>query len=365
MKRIGYCLFAYDKGMSGISNYIDSTISELQSRQVGLTIFSSEKDWNDFCKNNKVNKYVMVKVYKLPFGLLGELVFHTFILPFIIKKYNFDKVIFPAGNRRLPGLNVSNAVAVFHDLSQMYVNSKYDFFRMFYFKKIISYFLKNTSEIHCVSKNTMKDMLKFFKINPGKVKVNYNGFNFKKINNIETLDIKLNEKVLTYVSRLEAPGKNHINIVKAVSKLPLEERKLLSIVFVGKDWGGKNLIVEEIKKSNLESNFILTGHLNVKELEWVYSKTSVFIHPSLYEGFGFPLLEAMARNIPCICSDNGALDEIGGDAAIKFCPTDINDISDRIIQVLHDVNLQNILIKKGSSRYKQFSWVNHVDKLLY
>jgi glycosyltransferase involved in cell wall biosynthesis len=98
--------------------------------------------------------------------------------------------------------------------------------------------------------------------------------------------------------------------------------------------------------------------LNDEELVSIYKNSKLFVQPSFEEGFGIPILEAMACGTPVVSSYEGSLKEVGGEAALYFNPKNITDMSDKISQVLNDQKLSEKLIEKGINRYKDFSWKN-------
>ena len=113
-----------------------------------------------------------------------------------------------------------------------------------------------------------------------------------------------------------------------------------------------------------KEKIIFTGFLNTENLENIYSNANLFIYPSLYEGFGIPVLDAMSRGLPVLCSNTSSLPEVGGDAACYFNPTDPSDITDKITRVITDTELQRTMIQNGHVNTKKYQWATHVDKLL-
>ncbi len=111
-----------------------------------------------------------------------------------------------------------------------------------------------------------------------------------------------------------------------------------------------------IKDLSLERNIIRPGDLNLDDLVSFYNLATVYIQPSMYEGFGFPLVEAFACGTPVLSSDRGSLPEIGGDAAVYFNPTNLNKFVSELELILRDNSLRSSLSKLGLKRSKEFSW---------
>jgi glycosyltransferase involved in cell wall biosynthesis len=106
----------------------------------------------------------------------------------------------------------------------------------------------------------------------------------------------------------------------------------------------------------LEHRVVLTGTLSVTDMRLLYSHAAVFVFASLYEGFGMPVLEAMACGAPVITSNTTALPEVAGDAAVLVNPEDPEELADAIIRVLEDSALRATLKERGFERAKQFTW---------
>lgn len=134
------------------------------------------------------------------------------------------------------------------------------------------------------------------------------------------------------------------------------------ILYVGNDYPHKNLkrlrlAFEKLKADGLNYELILiTKFVSEEELDNLYKNASLFVFPSLYEGFGLPPLEAMARGLPVASSNATCLPEILGDAAIYFNPLDINDITNQLKKVLAHESLRKKLIEKGFKQIKKYSW---------
>jgi len=117
-------------------------------------------------------------------------------------------------------------------------------------------------------------------------------------------------------------------------------------------------IIEKVKELGLKQHIMFIENPSFSQLKSFYEKASLFVFPSLIEGFGLPLLEAMSCGTPVVASNCSAPKEISGDAAYFVDPEDVEDIADGMWQVLNDSSLRQRLIEKGYIRAKQFSWEN-------
>ena len=128
-------------------------------------------------------------------------------------------------------------------------------------------------------------------------------------------------------------------------------------------WKNKK-IYSKWKKSPYKDDIIFLGYISKKEKEILYSKSTIFIYPSFYEGFGFPPLEAMAYGLPVVCSNVSSLPEVAGDAALMINPFKPEEITSALKMILNDDGLRQTLIKKGFARASFFSWEKTAQEYL-
>jgi glycosyltransferase involved in cell wall biosynthesis len=146
--------------------------------------------------------------------------------------------------------------------------------------------------------------------------------------------------------------KNTLNALRALADLPPRYR----LVLAGGDGHGSEAIHEFIRKERLESRLTLLGHVAADRLPVLYQAASVFLFPSFEEGFGLPVLEAMAYGLPVVASRTSSLPEVGGDAALYVDPHGPHDISEKVLSAVEDRELRGRLIDRGRRRASEFSW---------
>ncbi|MDA8871748.1 glycosyltransferase family 4 protein, partial [Flavobacteriaceae bacterium] len=213
------------------------------------------------------------------------------------------------------------------------------------------------SRIIAISESTRQDLIEIFNINPSKIEVIYLANSLQLDKNAEN-KIKLPKKYILYVGS-RGGYKNFMNFLSSVTKI-LNSENNLHLVCAG---GGKFDDQENtyISKNNLE-NKLLQFNIDDKTLSYFYSNAKAFIFPSLYEGFGIPVLEAFACGCPLICSNTSSLPEIASDAAVYFDPSDEKSIHIAVLDVLKDHELRTSMIKKGYKRLEYFSWEKTAQK---
>ena len=151
------------------------------------------------------------------------------------------------------------------------------------------------------------------------------------------------------------PRKNIGTLVRAYMNLPENVKNQHPLVIAGgKGW--LNSEVDTLIKSQASDRVRRIGYVDEKDLPALYSAAAVFVYPSLYEGFGLPVLEAMSCGVPVITSNTSSMPEISGDAALLFDPTDVRQLTTLLLEVMGNENLRKALSRKGTDRAGQFSW---------
>ena len=372
MHKIFFSAMAYDSGKSGISVYINNVLRELAARNdCQLEVLACREDVELLPKSENI-KYLEVS----PFICkpLINMLWHLFILPWTIDWKKYDFAILPAGNRRLISRCRKFTIAVVHDLSQYHVEQKYDCFRMFYCRRILPFFLKRINRVVAISDSTAKDLKEYWKIPASRISVNYNGYDkklFKPATGGADHETKallkrlgIDKKYIFYVSRIEHPGKNHLALIKAYEQLPQAIRNEYDLVLGGSFWAGSEIVKEYADKSPDVDRIKFTGFISHDELAPLYQQAAMYIFPSLFEGFGLSLLEAMACGVPTACSSTSSLGEIADGAAVCFDPEDIGEITSAMREILEKTELREQLVAKGFKRLDDFDWRKHADKLI-
>lgn len=359
-------VLAFDDGKSGVADYTISVCKELcKEHKLDLLIHKSDAD-NFPVKHPDISYRYIPEYIKKPFL---SMFWHLYCLPFVLKAQNYDLILLPAGNRRLLARYPKHTVVTFHDLAQYHIPDKYDTFRMFYVKNIIPHYLRKAPVIMAISENTKNDLIKHYHISPGMIDVNYNGYEPDKLKtNVSEAELrqvfKLCRPYILYNSRIEHPLKNHMHLVKAFELLPEEIREQYDLVCIGIDANGSEIIHDYVRNSPAKKNIRFTGYVDNRFIGAFYKYANLYIFPSLYEGFGIPLLEAMASGVPVICSNRSSLPEIGGDAVLTFDPEIHADIASKIITIFQNPELRKQMISKGLERVVHFSWKRHIQKIM-
>lgn len=209
----------------------------------------------------------------------------------------------------------------------------------------------NADHIICISMTTKKDLMKIYNIKDEHISVTYLGISLNNSDFLSARFDKSKKPYLLYVGR-RPDYKNFKILLKAFNALNL--KKDFDLVCFGGGMFSKNELVE-FKKLQIEDSIKYTEGSD-EVLRSYYKNAHISIYPSLYEGFGFPVLEAMSNNCMVIASNGGSIPEIAGDAAMLFSPDNADELSFSIKQAINDSHLREEYIKKGRERARLFSW---------
>lgn len=202
--------------------------------------------------------------------------------------------------------------------------------------------------IVCVSESTRRDLLRYYPVDPARAVAIHSGLGTPA----EAAPFDgLPSRYILFVSTIE-PRKNLETLLDAYEHL--RERGIYdgALVVVGRVGWKSEALLPRLRGPGV----VHLDYLPAAQLATVYEKAEVFVFPSIYEGFGFPLLEAMARGVPSIAARSSSLPEIGGDAALYFDPMDANALASQIERVVSDVELREELARRGRARAEQFRW---------
>jgi len=260
-------------------------------------------------------------------------------------------------------------VVTVHDLAYRLFRSHFTFKKRilldFHTKRAVNM----ADRIIAPSITTKNDIIRHYGIDPKRIVVIYHGT--IRLAGIEApvsenavTEIKSYMPYILFVGSIQ-PRKNIASLISAFDKIKAESANGLKLVICGpKGWMWEETF-EAARKSAFSTDIIFTGNVSGDHLVCLYKNAKVFVMPSLYEGFGLPVVEAMEQGLPCAISNNSSLAEIGGGAVLLFDPYDISDIAKKIKLFLDDEKVRREYSKKSLERAKFFSWEkaakSHVD----
>lgn len=368
--RIGIACFASDGGRSGIGQYLVNVVRRLPeiAPDDRFVLFAPRRDrslWENLAPGTAVE--LVDDRYDSP---LPSLWWHAAILPRRLHAHACEVAFLPAGNRRLGLAYGVPAVATVHDLSQLHVSQKYDAARMFYATRVLPMLIGRQDRVVTVSSSTRNDVLQRTRLTADRVSVVPNGVDLSRYGVRESGAVPdvagrlgLDQPYLLYVARLEHPGKNHVTLLEAYARLRADG-VTHKLVLAGPRWSGAEAIDAAVARLGLAGHVVFTGFVAGDDLPALYAGATAFVFPSLYEGFGIPLLEAMACGVPSCVANVSSLPEVAGDAALLFDPHDPGAIANALRRLLADDVLRARLRARGLRRCAEFTWERSAQGVL-
>jgi len=253
-------------------------------------------------------------------------------------------------------------VITIHDLAHEHYPEMVPAHFFHYLKRKLPEDVRKASLIIAVSQSAKNDIVKFLDIPGEKIRVIYNGVDhsFRFIRDSEALEqIKrkyhLPERFILYVGAIQ-PRKNIAGLIKAYHLLVQKPDFKHHLVIAGGVGWKKGEIYRLVEELDLRKWITFTGAILPADLPILYNLSEAFLFPSFYEGFGLPVLEAMACGVPVVTSNVSALPEVAGDAALYVNPHAVDEMAEGILRILSDEDLRKRCITKGLQQAKLFTW---------
>ena len=341
-------------GVSRFTRGLVDAILKYDKNNEWVFFFSSLRKQLDYDLKLKIkNRGLQINDYPYPSKLLTLLwnKFHIFKIDSLIK--NLDWLI--TSDWTEPPSNYKKATIV-HDLVyKRFPETLSSIIRKNQERKL-QFVKKESKVIFADSISTKKDLITFLEVDENKITVNYPGVSIIKTDTaFDQKTLKkhgINKKFILSVGKIE-PRKNIQMLIDSYMELSLKD---IDLVIVGEyGWG------PHIKKYD---NIKYLGYLDDKELFSLYKKSLCFVYPSIWEGFGYPIIEAMASETPVATSNTSSMKEISNNAALLFNPYKKAEIKIAINKLINDSNLRKDLVKKGIINCQKFTWKNYYNKLI-
>ncbi len=278
----------------------------------------------------------------------------------------FKPDIFFAPGQLIPFITPKNTVCTIHDSAFIPWPKVYSFFGGIYLRAMNWWIVKKAGLILTSTRFNVKELKKYYggKVEK-KVKIvplayNHNIFNAESIVEAELESTfkkySINPPYLISIGRLESK-KNTSRIIQSFDVIKKDEKyKDLKLVLIGPPGYGYEEVEKVLNNSPNKKDILLPGFVKGDPLKYLLSQAEAFVFPSLYEGFGLPVLEAMACGCPVVVSKDSACDEVGENVVIAVEPTDSTDISQGILKILEREDLRKKLVDLGLEKVKNYSW---------
>lgn len=356
---------------TGIGHYTNNLLKEFFSKKLPVELITNQITNKNKLKvlnlsRDNIKAKNKIYPYKAIRRLMGHNILYDFPIDLIGVKSNS---IFHATNFITLPTRYAKQVVTIHDLAFMKFPEVVESNIYQYLMRWVPYSIKKADQIIADSIQTKADIIEYFTIPEDKINVVYlaadSKFKKESQEKIEIVKVKykLPIKYLLYLGTLE-PKKNITTLIDVYNQLKQKYSIEEKLVIVGTKGWKFNPIFEKIKDLHLENDVIFTGYVDDEDLPSIYSGASVFTFPSIYEGFGIPLLEAMQCEIPVVASNTSCIPEVVEDAGLLIDPYDINKWVEAIYQILINHELRMNLVQKGIEQSNKFSWEKVANETL-
>ena len=262
----------------------------------------------------------------------------------------------------LPVVHPERSVVTVHDLGFLHHPETHTRFQNIYLRWSTRHNARGATRVLADSQATRRDLMRYYGISADKIVVVYPGRDqhLAPVTDPDVLAATrhrygISERYLFYVGTLQ-PRKNLVRLVRAFAGSLAAEYPALQLVLAGKVGWLSAGILEEVRKAGLADRLLLTGYVPGSDLPALMSGAVAFVFPSLYEGFGMPVLEAMACGTPVVCSNVSSLPEVAGEAALLVDPLDTGALAEALIRIVDDAELRSELVARGLEHVRSFSW---------
>ena len=264
----------------------------------------------------------------------------------------------------LPLVHPRSSVVTVHDLGYRHYPAAHPLLDRLYLDLSTRYNARAARRVIAVSQATQDDLVQHYGIEPDKITVVYSGWDerMQPVEDEGTIEgvkarYHIRGEYVLYVGTLQ-PRKNLGRLLEAVALLRKEARRgeAPSLIIAGRKGWLYDPVFQQVERLGLEGEVVFPGYVPQEDLPALLSGARLFVFPSLYEGFGLPVLEAMACGTPVVCSNVSSLPEVAGDAALLVDPLDVEGMAEAMNRLLQDEGLRAELVERGYRQVRRFSW---------
>lgn len=296
-----------------------------------------------------------------------RILWEQFVLPLQVRKHGID-VLLSAG-MTAPLLCPAPSYLMIYDLQHINQPENFSKSQLLFLRTIIYLSAKSVRGVLTLSEKSKADIVRHYNIAPRNVSVTYLASDseaFRKRSDAEISAVrekyKLSKRFILYIAS-SLPHKNYERLLEAFKAVKVKDRSI-KLVLIGARSYGHDVISAKIAGLGLRKDVVFLGWLPFEDIPVIYAAADLFVFPSLHEGFGIPVLEAMATGVPVVCSGIEPITEVAGDAAVFVDPYDTDAIAEAILSVLGNGKLRDGLVSKGLKRAALFSWEKTAEDTL-
>ncbi|MCP4723456.1 MAG: glycosyltransferase family 4 protein [bacterium] len=343
---------------SGIGTYVNNLVQNLQLIQNDNDQYFFFLSKDSYCPENFNEKRNDVFKINIPqYNSIRKVLWEQLSMPGRIDKLKID--VFHSPAYISPVFLKASSIITFLDLTFVKFPETIHFYKKEFYNLMFRKSVEKAVKIITISDFIKEELIDYYGCPEEKVETVHLGVSdlFKPCQDDEMKKrvlekYRIDRPFFLFVGLME-PRKNLPSVLEAFSRINNDDALF---VIVGRKGWGYNDVQKTLENPELREKVLITDEISVEELKILYSASLAFIYLSLYEGFGLPVLEAMACGAPVVTSNSSALPEVAGDAALFADPENVEEISDAMKRIINDESLRKELSQKGFDNIKRFSW---------
>ncbi|MDR0496128.1 MAG: glycosyltransferase family 4 protein [Treponema sp.] len=366
--KIGIDTFACDGGKTAVGAYLMNILKRIPPSGEKYELFGWEYDRFAYSEAAHDMEYISRCSIK---GQYANSLWHFVRYPKLARGREWNACFFPAAHRRLPFGSQCPTVGVVHDMAPWWERKSLEYIKVI-IRMLLPSALRRLDRIIAVSWWVKQELMEITGIKENRIEVVPNGIDtsafYPRPRGEESVVLiqpfSFRRPYVLYAARLEHPVKNHIRLIEAFGIFKERTKYPHRLVLAGGNSKGCERVRDAAAASPHRNDIFFTGHFPVTSLPELYSGSDIVVIPSMYEGFGMGVLEAMASGVPVACARAASLPETAGHAALYFDPANAEDMADRMVTLTANRDIYRECRRLGLERVNNFSWDTCANRTL-
>lgn len=367
--KIGIDTFDCDGGKSGVGVYLLNILKRIPPSSLPFELFGWSYD--SFSYSEAVPDMDFISRCSID-GNTANSVWHILKYPRFAARQRYNACFFPSAHRRLPGSSPCPTIGTVHDMAAYWGTRRTREHLGAFLRMVLPNSLRKLDRVIAVSRWVKQELIEIAGVKESKIDVVPNGIDLeafrpvprgdKNISRVQPLSFR--RPYILYVSRIDHPVKNHIRLIEAFGIFRKRSKYPHRLVLAGSDKQGADKVKQAAAKSKYARDIFFTGYFPSENLPGLYADADIAVFPSMYEGFGMGVLEAMASGVPVACARAASLPEAADHAALYFDPFDVEDMANRMVMLTSNRDIYRDCRTKGLERAQAFSWDRCAEQTL-
>jgi glycosyltransferase involved in cell wall biosynthesis len=367
--KIGIDTFACDGGKSGVGAYLTQFLKRVPPSGALFELFGWDFDRFAYGADAPGLEFIPQCFVN---GRTANAIWHLYKYPQFAKSRSYDACFFPAAHKRPPYRSPCPAIGVVHDMAAYWGSRRTREHLGAVLRLVFPNSLRRLDRIIAVSEWVKGELVERARVNEARIEVVPNGIDHTAFyprppgeeSVILVQPFSFQRPYVLCVSRIDHPVKNHIRLINAFGIFKERTRLPHRLVLAGGDSNNADRVKAVAAASPWRGDIFFTGHFPLKSLPELYAGADFVVLPSMYEGFGMGVVEAMACGVPAACARAASLPETAEHAALYFDPRDPEDMADRMVTLATNRAVYGECRRLGLERARAFSWDSCVARTL-